>query len=157
MPRLNRESSRNVLSLSKPNSSASTREMSAPASASKGAYSSAEYAFETLLRDSVIEVFNGTLGKIAGQALLDAIRKRAQSDAGDPLERPDFMHQMLIAHLGLVAQVLERKILRTLGSKAAIAAAPKENTGIDFPSEVEKIRKQFLNRKKAANRPQALE
>lgn len=154
---LNRESSRNMLGFSKHNSTASTGEVSAVATASKGAYSCAEYAFETLLRDSAIEVFNGTLGKIAGQALLDAIKRRAPSDGKDPLERPDFLHQTLIAHLGLVAQVLERKILRTLSNKTATVAPPRENTGIDFPSEVEKIRKQYLLRKKAGDQPQALE
>ena len=146
-----------MLGLPKPNSTASAREASAVATASKGAYSCAEYAFETLLRDSALEVFNGTLGKIAGQALLDAIKMRAPPDGKDPLERPDFLHQMLIAHLGLVAQVLERKILRTLSNKTATPAPPREDTGVDFPSEVEKIRKQYLRRKKAGDQPQALE
>jgi hypothetical protein len=146
-----------MLGLSKPTSATSTGGISTMATATKGAYSSAEYAFEALLRDSVIEVFNGTLGKIAGQALLEAIKKHAPSEAKDPLERPDILDQLLIAHLGLVAQVLERKILRTLGSKTATLAAPREDARIDFPSEVEKIRKQFLRRKKAGDQPQPLE
>jgi hypothetical protein len=146
-----------MLGSSKPNSTTSAAEVSAVATASKGAYSCAEYAFEALLRDSVMEVFNGTLGKIAGQALHDAIKRRAPPNGKDPLERPDFLHQMLIAHLGLVAQVLERKILRTLSNKTATAAPSSENTRVDFPSEVEKIRKQYLRRKKAGDQPQALE
>jgi hypothetical protein len=146
-----------MLGPSKPNSTTSAGEVSAIATAGKRAYSCAEYAFETLLRDSVVEVFNGTLGKIAGQALHDAIKRRAPPNGKDPLERPDFLHQMLIAHLGLVAHVLERKILRTLSNKTATAAPPSENTRVDFPSEVEKIRKQYLKRKKAGDQPQALE
>jgi hypothetical protein len=146
-----------MLRLSKPNSTASTGGISTAATASKGAFSGAECAFEVLLRDSAIEVFNGALGKIAGQALLDAIRKHAPLGARDPLERPDILDQMLIAHLGLVAQVLERKILRTLCSRTATAAAPNQNARIDFPSEVEQIREQFLRRKKAGNHPQTLE
>jgi len=109
------------------------------------------------LHDSVTEVFSGTLGKIAGEALLEAIKKRAPSEGEDPLERPELLDQILIAHLGLVAQVLERRILRTLVGKTSTAASLRENERVDFPLEVEKIREQFLRRKQAADRPQALE
>ena len=125
--------------------------------ATRGAFSGAEYAFQALLHDSITEVFNGTLGKIAGGALLEAIKKHAPSEGEDPLERPELLDQILIAHLGLVAQVLERRILRTLGTKTATAASLREDERIDFPLEVEKIRNQFLKRKQAADRPQAVE
>ena len=148
---------RTFLGPSKPHSSASKGEISVMTTATRGAYSGAEYAFQALLRDSVTEVFIGTLGKIAGEALLEAIKKHAPSEGEDPLEKPELLDQMLIAHLGLVAQVLERRILRTLGSKTATAASLRENACIDFPLEVEKIRKHFLRRKQAADQPQALE
>jgi len=136
---------------------AGTGEISTVVTTTKGVHSGAEHVFDGLFRDSVIEVFNGTLGKIAGQALLEAVKKHAPLQTDDPLERPDLLDQMLIAHLGLVAQVLERMILRTLGSKTATLAAPREDARIDFPSEVEKIRKQFLKRKKAGDQPHSLE
>jgi hypothetical protein len=154
---LDKESVRTFLGLFKPHSSASKGEISVMTTATRGAYSSAEYAFQALLHDSVTEVFSGTLGKIAGEALLEAIKKHAPSEGEDPLEKPELLDQMLIAHLGLVAQVLERRILRTLGTKTATAASLRENGRVDFPLEVEKIRKQFLKRKQAADRPQALE
>ena len=109
------------------------------------------------MHDSVTEVFSGTLGKIAGEALLEAIKKRAPSEGEDPLERPELLDQALVALLGLVTQVLERRILRTLGNKTAVPGTLRENGRIDFPSEVEKIRKQFIRRKQAADRPQAVE
>ncbi len=154
---MDKESVRTFLGPSKPHSSASKGEISVMTTATRGAYSSAEYAFQALLHDSVTEVFSGTLGKIAGEALLEAIKKHAPSEGEDPLEKPELLDQMLIAHLGLVAQVLERRILRTLGTKTATAASLRENERIDFPLEVEKIRKQFLKRKQAADRPQAVE
>ena len=154
---MDKESVRTFLGPSKPHSSASKGEISVMTTATRGAYSSGEYAFQTLLHDSVTEVFSGTLGKIAGEALLEAIKKHAPSEGEDPLEKPELLDQMLIAHLGLVAQVLERRILRTLGTKTATAASLRENERIDFPLEVEKIRKQFLKRKQAADRPQAVE
>ena len=153
---MDKESVRTFLGASKPHS-ASKGEISVMTTATRGAYSSAEYAFQALLHDSVTDVFNGTLGKIAGGALLEAIKKNAPSEGEDPLERPELLDQILIAHLGLVAQVLERRILKTLGSKAAAAASLRENERIDFPLEVEKIRKHFLKRKQAADQPQAVE
>jgi len=132
-------------------------EASAVAAASKGAYASAEYVFDTLLHDSVTEVFNGTLGKIAGQALLEAVRRHSPSQTEDPVGRPVLLQQVLVSHLGSVAQVLERKILRTLAGKAAVGIAPRETDRVDFVTEVEKIRKQFLRRKQSCDRPQAME
>jgi hypothetical protein len=57
----------------------------------------------------------------------------------------------------LVAQVLERKILKTLAGKTAAGVAPQETGRVDFVSEVEKIKKQFLRRKKACDQPQIME
>jgi len=127
------------------------------AAASKGAYASAEYVFDGLLHDSVTEVFNGVLGKTAGQALVEAVKKHSLSQTEDPLERPVLLHQVLVSHLGRVAQVLERKILKTLAGKTASGIAPRETDRVDFVSEVEKIRKQFLRRKQSCDRPQAIE
>ena len=127
------------------------------ATASRGVYASAEYVFEGLLHDSVIEVFNGVLGKIAGQALLEAVMRHNPSQTEDPLEKPALLHQVLISHLGSVAQVLERKILKTLAGKTAAGVAPQETDRVDFVSEVEKIRKQFLKRKHACDQPQTME
>jgi hypothetical protein len=127
------------------------------AAASKGAYASAEYAFDILLHDSVTEVFKAVLGKIAGHALIEAVKKHSPSQTEDPLERPALLHQVLVSHLGSVAQVLERRILKTLVSKAAAGVAPPETDRIDFVSEVEKIKKQFLRRKHSGDRPQAME
>jgi hypothetical protein len=127
------------------------------AAASKGTYASAEYVFDTLLHDSVAEVFNGTLGKIAGQALLEAVRRHSPSQTEDPVGRPVLLQQVLVSHLGSVAQVLERKILRTLAGKAAVGIAPRETDRVDFVTEVEKIRKQFLRRKQSCDQPQAME
>ncbi len=130
---------------------------SAVTTAPRGAYASAEYVFEGLLHDSVIEVFNGILGKIAGQALLEAVKRHSPSQTEDPLGRPVLLHQVLISHLGSVAQVLERKILKTLAGKTAAGVAPQETDRVDFVSEVEKIREQFLRRKKACDQPQTME
>jgi hypothetical protein len=132
-------------------------EMSTVATASRGAHASAEYAFEGLLHDSVIEVFNGILGKIAGQALIEAVRKQSSAQTEDPLDKPDLLHQVLVSHLGSVARVLERKILKTLAGKAAVGVAPRETDRFDFVSEVEKIKKQFLRRKQACDQPQTME
>ena len=125
--------------------------------ASKGAYAGAECVFETLLHDSVIEVFNGTLGKIAGQALLDAVRRHNPSQTEDPVGNPVLLQQLLVSHLGSVAQVLERKILKTLTGKAAVVSTPQGADRVDFAMEVEKIRKEFLRRKQSCDRPQAME
>ena len=127
------------------------------AAASKGAYASAEYVFDNLLHDSVTEVFNGVLGKTAGQALVEAVKRHSPSQTEDPLEKPVLLHQVLVSHLGAVARVLERKILKTLAGKTASGIAPRETDRVDFVSEVEKIRKQFLRRKQSCDRPQAME
>ena len=127
------------------------------ATTSRGVYASAEYVFEGLLHDSVIEVFNGILGKIAGQALLEAVMRHSPSQTEDPLEKPILLHQVLISHLGSVAQVLERKILKTLAGKTAAGVAPQETDRVDFVSEVEKIREQYLRRKQACDQPQTME
>jgi len=127
------------------------------ATAPRGVHASAEYVFEGLLHDSVIEVFNGILGKIAGQALLETVKRHSPSQTEDPLGRPVLLDQVLISHLGSVAQVLERKILKTLAGKTAAGVAPQEAGRVDFVSEVEKIREQFLRRKQACDRPQAME
>jgi hypothetical protein len=127
------------------------------ATASRGAFASAEYAFEGLLHDSVIDVFNGTLGKIAGQALLEAVKRHSLSQTEDPLGKPALLHQVLTSHLGSVARVLERKILKTLAGKAAAGVAPRETDRFDFVSEVEKIKKQFLKRKQSCDQPQTME
>jgi hypothetical protein len=154
---VDKESVRTFLYLSRAHSLNSSGGISTITTETRGTHSSAEYVFRALLHDSVTEVFSGTLGKIAGEALLEAIKKHAPPDGEDPLERPELLDQTLVAHLGLVAQVLERRILRTLGNKTAIPGTLRENGRIDFPSEVEKIRKQFIRRKQAADRPQALE
>jgi hypothetical protein len=120
-------------------------------------YASAEYVFEGLLHDTVIEVFDGILGKIAGQALLEAVMRHSPSLTEDPLEKPVLLHQVLISHLGSVAQVLERKILKTLAGKTATGVAPQVTDRVDFVSEVEKIREQFLRRKQACDQPQTME
>lgn len=125
--------------------------------ASKGAYSSTEYVFDTLLHDSVIEVFNGTLGKIAGQALVDALKRHTSMEIKNLLEKPDLLDQALVAHLGLVTGVLERKILKTLAEKSAVGALSQHTNRFTFASEVEKIREQFLKRKQAADQPRPLE
>ena len=132
-------------------------EASTVAAASKGAYASADYVFDTLFRDSVTEVFNGILGQMAGQALIEAVKRHSPSQTEDPLEKPVLLHQVLFSHLGAVAQVLERKILKTLAGKTASGIAPRETDRVDFVSEVEKIRKQFLRRKQSCDRPQAME
>jgi hypothetical protein len=120
-------------------------------------YASVEYVFEGLLHDSVIEVFNGILGKIAGQALLEAVKRHNPSQTEDPLGKPALLHQVLISHLGSVAQVLERKILKTLAGKTAVGVAHQESDRVDFASEIEKIREQFLRRKQACDQPQTME
>jgi len=136
-----------------PRGELSTVEMTA----SKGACSGSEYAFDTLLHDSVIEVFNGTLGKIAGQALVDALKRHTSMEIKNLLEKPDLLDQALVAHLGLVTGVLERKILKRLAEKSAVGVLPQETNRFIFASEVEKIRDQFLKRKQAADQPQPLE
>jgi len=125
--------------------------------ASKGAYSIAENVFDTLLRDSVVETFNGTLGKIAGQALVDAVKRHTSSDMEHVLEKPELIDQALIAHLGIAAQVLERRILKTLVGKTGAGTAPQGTDRFSFASEVEKNREQFLKRKAAGGQPHTLE
>jgi hypothetical protein len=153
---LDTRSGKTILRAHKP-LAASGREASTLSSKSRGAYASAEYAFEGLLHDSVTEVFNGILGKIAGQALVEAVKRHNSSPTEDPLGKPALLHQVLISHLGSVAHVLERKILKTLAGKAAAGLAPRETDRLDFVSEVEKIRKQFLKRKQACDQPQNMD
>jgi hypothetical protein len=150
------ESGRTILRASK-HCSTPGGEASTLAASSKGAYASAEYAFDALLHDSVIEVFNETLGNIAGEALLEAVRNRTSSKTEDPLEKPDLLHQLLIGHLGAAAHVLERRIVKTLASKTVAAIALRETDRADFVSEVGEIRKRFLKRKQSCNRPQTIE
>jgi len=124
---------------------------------SRGASSSAEQLFDGLLRDSVSQVFTGTLGPIAGQALLDALSKHTSLELKDIPEKPQLLDEALRSHLGSVAGVLERKILRTLTKNAAAGVAPSETERFDFALEVEDIKRQFLRRKEAGNQPQILE
>jgi hypothetical protein len=124
---------------------------------SKGASSSAEQLFDTLLRDSVTQTFSGVLGKIAGQALLDAVKAQTSLETDGLPRRPDLLDQALRAHLGSAARVLERKILRALAAKTANGIARSETEPFDFASEIENIRKQFLKRKQAGNQLQILE
>lgn len=124
---------------------------------SKGAFSSAEQTFDALLRDSVTQTFKGTLGPIAGQALLDAVKAHASLETEDFPRRPDLLDKALGAHLGSITKVLERMILKTLATKTATGTAPHEGTSFDFASEIDKIKKNFLNRKQAGNQPQVLE
>jgi hypothetical protein len=124
---------------------------------SKGTASSAEQLFDTLLRDSMTQTFSGTLGTIAGQALLDAVKAHTSLEPEAIARRPDLLDKALGAHLGSVSRVLERKILRTLATKTATGLALAEADPLDFTSEVEKIRRQFLKRKQAGNQPQILE
>jgi len=126
-------------------------------SRSKGASSSTEQLFDTLLRDSVTQTFSGVLGKVAGQALLDAVKAQTSLETDDFPQRPDLLDQALRAHLGAAARVLERKILRTLTAKTASGIARNETEPFDFASEIENVRKQFLKRKQAGNQPQILE
>jgi hypothetical protein len=150
------ESGRTILRRSKPCPTPGG-EASTTAASSKGAYASAEYVFDLLLHDSVIEVFNETLGNIAGEALLEAVRNHASSKTEDPLERPDLLHQLLISHLGVASKVLERRILKTLASKTVAAIALRETDRADFVFEVSEIRRQFLKRKQSCNRPHPME
>jgi len=126
-------------------------------SASKGVSSSAEQLFDTLLHDSVTEVFNGVLGMIAGPALIDAVKRDTSLEMRDLSRKPDLLDQALVAHLGSAAKVLERKILKTLATKTVTGFAPREASRLDFSLEVENVRKQFLKRKQAANQAQILE
>jgi len=125
--------------------------------ASKPTSSNAEQVFRMLMSESVIEVFNGVLGKIGGQALLDAVRRDASLEKGDVLENPEQLDRSLIAHLGRAGKILERKILKTLASRTAAGTLSVETDYFDFALEVEKVRRQFLKRKQAASHPQTLE
>ena len=125
--------------------------------ASKRAHSSAENVFDTLLRDSLVETFNAILGRIAGEALVDAVKRHTSSDMEHLIEKPEFIDQALIAHLGIAAQVLERSILKTLASKTAVGTAPRGTDRFSFASEVKRIREQFLKRKQAGGQPHTLE
>jgi hypothetical protein len=124
---------------------------------SKGASSSTEQLFDTLLRDSLTQTFSEVLGRIAGQALLDAVKAQTSLKTEGLPRRPDLLDKALTAHLGSAARVLERRILRTLAAKTATGIVPNETVPSDFASEIEKIRKQFLKRKQAGNQPQILE
>jgi len=125
--------------------------------ASKEAYSIAENVFDTLLHDSVVDTFNETLGKIAGQALVDAVKRHTSSDMEHLLGKPELIDQALIAHLGIAAQVLERRVLKTLVSKTGAGTARRGTDRFSFASEVEKIKEQFLQRKQAGGQPHTLE
>jgi hypothetical protein len=124
---------------------------------SKGASSSTEQLFLELLGDSVTQTFSEVLGSIAGQALLDAVETHTSLKAEYLPQRPDVLDQALRAYLGSAAGVLERRLLRTLTGKTLTGIAPGEGKPFDFTSEVEKIKKQFLKRKRARNQPQILE
>jgi isopentenyldiphosphate isomerase len=124
---------------------------------SKGVSSSTEQLFDTLLRDSLTQTFGEVLGRIAGQALLDAMKAQTSLGIEALSRRPDLLDKALTAHLGSAARVLERRILRTLTAKTATGIALNENEVSDFGFVIEKIRKQFLKRKQAGNQPQILE
>lgn len=124
---------------------------------SRGASSSAEQVFGALLGDSVTQVFNGTLGPIAGQALFDALSKHTSLELKDIIAKPQLLDEGLKTHLGSVARVLERRILETLAKKAAAGVAPSETGRFDFAKEVENVKRQFLKRKQAGNHPKILE
>ncbi|HXZ97974.1 MAG TPA: hypothetical protein VED24_01255 [Candidatus Acidoferrum sp.] len=113
--------------------------------------------FDTLLRDSVTQTFGEVLGRIAGQALLDAVKAQTCLEIEGLSRRPDLLDKALEAHLGSAARVLERRMLRILTTKTATGITLSENERSDFASVVEKIRKQFLKRKQAGNQPQILE
>jgi len=125
--------------------------------APKGISASAEQVFDLLLQESVTDVFNGVLGKIGGQALLDAIRMHSSLEARDFPRKPDLLDQALEVLLGSTAKVLERRILKTLAAKTSIGVAPLESDQFDFASEVEAAKKQFLRRKQAGSHPPRLE
>lgn len=125
--------------------------------ASKRPSSRAEQVFDMLLCDSVTEVFNKVLGQIAGQALLDAVRRHASLEVEDFPRKPDVLDRALVATMGSSAQVLERKILKTLTGKAAAGTPPSENLRFDFASEIEKVKEQFLKGKQAAVQPHTVD
>ncbi len=151
------EGGRAILSLSKAHSLPNRRISPVKTTTSRGVTSGAEQVFDTLLRDSVMEVFNGVLGRVAGQALLDAVKRDTSLEMMDLSRKPDLLDQRLVAHLGLAAKVLERRILNTLTSKTVAGVARHQADTFDFATEVEKVRKQFLERKQAAKQPQILE
>jgi hypothetical protein len=124
---------------------------------SKGASSSNQQLFDTLLRDSMTQTFGEVLGRIAGQALLDAVKAQTSLEIEGLTRRPDLLDKALRAHLGSAAGVLERRMLRALTANTATGIALNENGPYDFVSEIEEIRKQFLKRKQAGNQPQILE
>ena len=156
VPPLNRESVRAIQRASKAHSRPGGEITATKSTTSETTHSSTEWVFNSLLSDSVIEVFNGTLGKIAGQALLNVVKAQSPDNA-DPLRRPDLLDQVLVSHLGLVARVIERKILKTLAGKTASGAVPEATDHFDFAAEVDKVRKQFLERKQMGGQPQTLE
>jgi len=125
-------------------------------SATKRITSSAEQVFGVLMSESVIEVFDGVLGRIGGEALLDAVRRDASPEIRDFLENSDLLDHALVAHLGRAAKVLERRILKTLASKTAAGTPPVQTDYFNFALEVEKVRRQFLKRKQASH-PHTLE
>jgi len=124
---------------------------------SRGVSSTAEQVFGGLLQDSVTQVFSGTLGPIASQALLDAVKRYSSLELKDTVANPQLLDEALKRHLGSVARVLERKILETLARRAAVGVARFEREHFDFAQEVETVKKQFLKRKQAGNQPQILE
>ncbi len=125
--------------------------------AARGASSSAEQTFDTLVCDAVTEVFTVVLGNIAGQALIEAVKRHTSLEIKDLPRRPDLLDQALKAHMGSPAIVLERKILRTLAGKATPGTTPSGSDPLDLASEIEKIRQEFLRRKQAGNLPHTLE
>ena len=124
---------------------------------SRGASSGAEHIFGVLLGDSVTQVFNGTLGPIAGQALSDALKRHTSLELDDIIARPQLLDEALKCHLGSVTRVLERRILETLAKKTAAGVALSRTEHFDFVQEIENVKRQFLVRKKAGNQPQILE
>ena len=136
-----------------------TRRGTSPAevTASKPTSTSVEQAFGMVMSESVVEVFSGVLGKIGGQALLDAVRKDTSVEIKDFLEDADLLDHALMAHMGWAGKVLERKILKRLARKTAAGTPAVETDYVNFASEVEKVRKQFLKRKQAASHQQTLE
>jgi len=110
-----------------------------------------------LLCESITGVFNAVLGKIAGEALLDAVRNYTSLEVKDFAGNPGLVHEALTAHMGKAAKVLERRILRVINGKTLTGSPPVENCEFDFPVEISKAKEQFLRRKQAANHPRTLD
>jgi hypothetical protein len=122
---------------------------------SRAASSGAERVFDMLLCDSLTEVFNTVLGRIAGQALLDAVKRHTSLELEDFPAKPNLLDEALTALTGKAAKVLERKILKTVTGKISGGTEPVENE-FDFAAEISKAKQQFLKRKQAANHPRTL-